>query len=641
MSGSQYFQKNLTVLRTINEAQAESVAAAATKLIERTYPCKRLEDGWVETYVPTQFDGSTQRVFTSGLPPKQEVEQWTASLEIEQNRDHAVILLGMGLGYHPMAVLQHLPQNGVLAMVEPDALLFLTAFVHVDLSRMLADRRLHLFVGQPLNKTIDSIGAELEWPRFLVLSHQVAATPLLARANPDYPARFAQAWRDALQRETMYRRSRVNHGVEVVKNTIANADALMRFPGVNHLWEQFNETPAVLAAPGPSLEQRIDALKAMQGRALITCVNSAYPILRKHGIAPHIVFTMDHNERNARSFDEAAPSDETVLVADPRIHSRIIRHFGANVMMASWRTTLETTGAPAPVGQIPTPDRSGNSISTWLQTLTGDKGDVFGSGSVTVAGFHILARMGCRPILLMGQDLAFSGDKAYADGTIFDDKSLPRDEQVSHHVTSVTGDKIATSDTLNLYRLLLEHEIKRFGVPVFNLSLGADITGAPPADPAKIGSAFAENETAAPQALRTLLSQYQPHTNRKVLREQMRSAVQELRGFAAQARAGINTIPPEESPSETSREKIARAQGLERLIQDCAKEHPLAMELLNELLQEAHFDHEENRWRLMVLPETQGAEESLRSAVRVLDAFVAQSDYLQTLLLQKIEFLER
>lgn len=641
MSGGQYFQKNLTVLRTINEGQAESVAAAAARLVERTYPCKRLEDGWVETYVPTQFDGSTQRLFTSGAPPKQEVENWADSLEIEQNHDHAVILLGMGLGYHPMAVLQRLPPNGVLAMVEPDALLFLTAFVHVDLSRLLSDRRLHLFVGQPMNKTIDSIGAELEWPRFLVLSHQLAATPLLARTNPDYPTRFARAWRDSLQRETMYRRSRAVHGVEVVKNTIANSDSLMRFPGVNHLWGQFNETPTVLASPGPSLERRLDALKQMQGHALITCVNSAYPILRKHGITPQIVFTMDHHERNARSFDEPAPSDETVLIADPRINPRIIRHFEPNVFMTSWRTTLEQTGAPAPIGQVPTPERSGNAVSKWLQTLTGDKGDVFGSGSVAVAGFHILARMGCRPILLMGQDLSLSSGKAYAAGAIFDDKSLPRDDQVSHYVAGVTGDKVATSDTLNLYRLLLEHEIKRFGVPVFNLSLGADITGAPPADPAKILGEITQTESTGQQTLRALLEQYQPQTNRKVMRERMRDAVQELRAFAAQARAGINTIPPEESPRETTREKNTRAQSLERLIQDCAKEHPLAMELLNELLQEAHFDHEENRWRALVLTEAQGAEETLRSAVRVLDAFVAQSDYLQTLLLQKIEFLER
>ncbi len=641
MSGGQFFQKNLAVLRTINGEQADSVAAAASRLIERTYPCKRLQDGWIETYVPTQVDGSTQRQFTSGLHPKDEVAQWAASLEIKQNYDHAVILIGMGLGYHPMAVLEHLPENGVLAMVEPDPLLFLTAFVHVDLSRMLSDRRLHLFVGQPLARTIDSIGAELEWPRFMVLSHQIAAAPLITRTHPDYPTQFAKAWRDALQRETMYRQSRIHHGVEVVKNTINNADALMRFAGVNHLWGQFADAPAVMAAPGPSLEQRINALKQMQGHVLVTCVNSAYPILRKHGVTPDIVFTMDHNERNVRSFEEPEPSSDTVLIADPRIHPRIIRHFGPNVVMTSWRTTLEQTGAPAPLGEIPTPERSGNAISAWLQTLTGDKGDVFGSGSVAVAGFHILARMGCRPIVLMGQDLAMSGDKAYAAGTIFDDKAMPRDDRVSHYVPSVTGDKVPTTDTLNLYRKLLEHEIKRFGVAVYNLSLGADIIGAPPVEPKTILSSVTQNQPQAPETLQNALSRYQPKTNRKVMREAMRDAIDELKAFAAQARAGINTIPSEESPRETPREKVARAQSLEQLIQECSKQHPLAIELLNELLQEAHFDHEDNRWRMMVMPDEQSAEESLRSAVRVLDAFVAQSDFLQSLMKQKIEYLER
>lgn len=638
MSGGQFFQKNLTVLRTINEEQAEAVAGAASKLLDRIYPCRKLNDGFVETYVPSLTDGSTFRLFPDGSP-KDEVKRWADSLNVEANGDHAVILLGMGLGYHPMAVLDRLPENGALALVEPDALLFLTAFVHVDLSRLLSDRRLHLFVGQTIARSIEAIGREMKWGRFMALNHQVAAVPLLMRVQPSFGHSFADQWNDALKRETMYRNSRVQHSQDVVKNTVANADALMRLPGVERLFGRFEGAPAVSVAPGPSLNDNFDVLKALQGRALIACVNSAYPILRRSGIDPDIVFTMDHSERNVKSFDEDAPPPNAVLIADPRIHPRIIRHFEPNACLASWRTTTEVTGDPKPVGQIPVPKRSGNALSLWLQSIVGEKGDVFGPGSVAVVGFHILARMGCGPIALLGQDLALQGERAYADGTIFDDKALPRDDAPSRKVPGVDGGEVAVTETLHLYRKLLEHEIARFGRPVYNLSAGAAIAGAPAINP----QSFLNELPPLEQPIATMFSEavggYQPVTNRKVLRERLRDAARDLDEFARMAREGINGVPADES-DETPGQKQARASELEALSSQCAEAHPLAMELLNELLQPAHFEHDDSRWRTQTLPFDQAAEERLRASIRVLDSFVTQSDHLRTLLLKKAEMLE-
>ncbi|MBI1387756.1 MAG: DUF115 domain-containing protein [bacterium] len=639
MTQEQFLQKNLAVLRTINADQANAIQAAAPQFIERMYPVRRYEGGWAEVYVPNTRDGSTHRLFYTRNPAA-ELTEWAESLKLQQNKVHAVLLLGMGLGFHPQAVLERLPQNGAMALIEPDALLFLTAFVHIDLSRLLSDPRVHLYVGQTLEKTVECIGSEMHWSRFIVLPHQAVATPLLRQSRPDYPTRFAQLWRDTLQREIMYRNSRIEHGLESARNTIGNIEAILRRPGVNQLFERFAGQPAALVSPGPSLEGNLDALRAASDRLLIACVNTAYPILRRAGIEPDAVFTMDHHERNVKSFDEPAPAEKTMLIADPRISPRIIKHFDPNVFLSAWRTNLETIGSPAPIGEIPTPERSGNEIYGWLQGLAGEKGDVHGPGSVAVAGFHILARMGCQPIVLVGQDLAFTQDKAYASGAIFDDKNLPRDDAVSHWVESVDGGKVGTSDTLYLYKRLLEHEIMRFGVPVYNASSGAAIAGAPAAPLPRLVEALEGSPVAANRAMHDIASQFTPVTNRKVLREALRDASIQLRRFAEEAREGLTKLPEEVKPNESVADKKRRTEELEAAISGCTRNHPLAMRLLNELLQEAHFDRDDTRWRMIALPETEAAEAYLRACGRVLNAFVAQASQLEDLFAQTIELLE-
>ena len=115
----------------------------------------------------------------------------------------------------------------------------------------------------------------------------------------------------------MYRNARSQHGAQVVMNTLRNMEVIHRCPGIALLYKQFTNIPAVLVSAGPSAEKALPVLKQFGKRFLIACVNTAYPLLRRQGIMPHLVFTMDHHERNILSFELTEESDRTYLVADP------------------------------------------------------------------------------------------------------------------------------------------------------------------------------------------------------------------------------------------------------------------------------------------------------------------------------------
>lgn len=639
MNEGPFFLKNIESLQRLNPEQAEAIGALSPKVSARLYTVSELKSGF-SGFSLKSSSGELVSLFKTN-DPETELKTWIENASLESEPFHTLILLGFGLGYEALRLLERLPKNSILAIVEPDPFQFFTAIHHVDLSVLLGNERVHFYVGQSLEKTVESIGSELQWGRFVNLPFRILAAGFMRRSRPDFLHQFNAVWRDALQREMMYRRSRVEHGEAVVMNTIANAEAVLACPGVSSLFYHFDGLPAVLAAAGPSLEKTIPALQKLQDRVLIACVNTAYPILRKNGVRPHIVFTMDHNERNVLSFDDDTPSPETYLIADPRIHPRIVRHFYPRVFLVSWRSTTETLGDPAPLDRIPVPKMSGNSLYMWLQELSGSKGDVFGPGSVAVVGFHTLARLGCRPIILAGQDLAFTEQKVYAGGTIFDDKSLPQDSNVTHEVPSVGGGTVGTSDTLHLYRKLLEHEIARFKIPVFNTSSGALINGS---ITTRIESLFDEippRDVDIAGHLAGLFRSYVPRADTIDLRRALQDALVKLQHFAAAAKDALEVMPLEPELTLSESEQRSLLQRLEKSVADCSKEHKNTLELLNELLQETHFEFEDSRWRTYLeADERKVVLEKLRNHARILDAFIKQASLLSFLLEEKIEKLD-
>jgi hypothetical protein len=351
---------------------------------------------------------------------------------------------------------------------------------------------------------------------------------------------------------------------------------------------------------------------------------------------------MDHSERNIRSFENDIPSRETYLIADPRIEPAIVRHFQDRVFWASWKSTTETIGYPKPLDQIPVPKMSGNAIYLWLQSMLGAKGDVYGPGSVAVVGFHILARLGCKPIILVGQDLAFTDDKTYAPGTIFDDQTLIHDTSAVHEVDSVDGGKLLTSESLYLYRKLLEHEIARFEIPVFNASGGAVINGS---ITSRIDTLFDEipiQRIHVSSQLSMLHQSYKPRMDEIDLKRTFQASIKKIQVFEERAKKGLDGYPPDPELSLSIPQMKALLTQFEQAIFDCTNHHKEAFELLNELLQESHFDFEESRWRSMLLTdEKEILLEKLRNNARALDAFIRQANLLISQFEEKIFILDQ
>ncbi|EPR40227.1 protein of unknown function DUF115 [Desulfovibrio sp. X2] len=93
-----------------------------------------------------------------------------------------------------------------------------------------------------------------------------------------------------------------------------------RCPDVEALRDSFAGGTAVLVGAGPDLDERLDLLRRLKGRALIICVNNALRTLVRRGIEPDICLVMDPALMIAKSYTDVPHLPDTLLVAHRFCH---------------------------------------------------------------------------------------------------------------------------------------------------------------------------------------------------------------------------------------------------------------------------------------------------------------------------------
>ncbi len=558
-------------------------------------------------------------------------ERWSVARagELGASPEHALLVLGMGLGGHLALLLESIDPEGCLVVYEPDPAVFLTALMCVDLSGVLADPRLRLLTGMTPERAVDIVGEEQSWGRFLHMPSRILIHPPALRLYPESCREFTDCWNEAIEREDAYLRSRAGHGEIVVYNTVGNLPRLFDCPGVAALYGRFADTPALLIGAGPSLTGQLETVREAAERMWIVCVNSAYPILRRAGIAPHFVLALDHEPRNWDSFNGLEHDPRTHLIVDPRTDPRIPEEFPGRTFLLSWHTTTECLGSPAPPHEIPLARGGGNSLYHWIQERLGPKGTVSATGSVAVAAYQLLALWGCRPLLLLGMDLAFPDGETYAKGTIFDDRENPRDDRIVRKIPSTSGAPVGTSVTLNLYRRLLEHEIQRFRCPTWNASLGgAQIAGTEAMALDATLERIAPRESPHPADLYALAEREDAlFEHRDGVAAVLKVATGDLIALVGAAGQAVRNMPEESAYMPPQAVEAA-----ERELATLRERHPIAHYLLNELLQKALADFEKARWEYLRLPVKRRGGARIARCRRALMEIVRQAIHLHSLL---------
>lgn len=226
-------------------------------------------------------------------------------------------------------------------------------------------------------------------------------------------------------------------------NSTLNTPALLKAPLIQSFKNKFKGTPGIVISTGPSLNHTLPFLKNLENKAVIYCADSGYRMVREQGVTPHFVGCFERTGLTKRFF-ENLQTDPSYLIATSVVYKNSIEafqnrlihflrpHFGMKYFFPNIPTSMVTMSSVAHLGLY----------SLWL--------------------------MGCSPIYLVGQDLAFDPETklAHASGHPF-----TKDEQpwVGIKAENHRGEIVETDFLWLEFSYTLAEIIRRYHIDCFNV----------------------------------------------------------------------------------------------------------------------------------------------------------------------------
>jgi hypothetical protein len=171
-----------------------------------------------------------------------------------------------------------------------------------------------------------------------------------------------------------------------------NLEVILSNNGILPLENKFKDTPAIIAATGPSLNKNIHLLPEIKDRAVFFGADASLNTFLKYEpkIIPHIICSLERNLTTKNHFAQIPQENKKYmndiwLAGCPVVRPEVYQEWhGKHIVLFRDFAHFK-----------------------WLGL---DKGILNTGKSVTNMAFMLAHYMGCSPIILVGQDLAFAPD---------------------------------------------------------------------------------------------------------------------------------------------------------------------------------------------------------------------------------------
>ncbi len=559
---------------------------------------KRIDPTLARRLETLRYDREPYRIFNSrsGLPvvevtrenhttclcskidPQREAERLArSSLD---GTEQLVVVFGMGLGYHLKEMLL-VNSQALFVIIEPDLELFAEILKARDLSDLLLTKRVLLFI-EPENIDFDELAlhpSAANMKQVVLRSYRILYEGKALQASRDF-----QAYLDGkrINIATLKRFDRL-----WTKNTFKNCHCFFTRGGVSLLRDRFRGLPAIVLAAGPSLEKDLPLLKKYGGKAVLIAVDTVLGTLLERGIHPDFAVAVDPQLINSYHLAGLVLFPKTeeppILVADPAVYPTVLRTYRGEILITS---------------SVFSPGRI-------IEQFAEIKGSIAAGGSVATAAFDLARILGADPILLMGLDLSFAGERTHISGSYVERyiqshayrfRTIP--SFAGHYIrggdprvlTDKSGRSVLSDRRMLLYRSWFERQVRFETTTILNATRGGlSIEGIPDIMPDDIGQYVASSNGKKGKMIeiRNLVRSAPVQTERSrrfveylVERQKELREIQSLSARAVECAKNLIHSPSTESERELS--------GLEESIlsyRDCSRLVGMVMqESINEAL---------------------------------------------------------
>lgn len=200
------------------------------------------------------------------------------------------------------------------------------------------------------------------------------------------------------------------------KNSVKNIKNIINHPDVLSLKDLFSGKPAVIVSSGPSLDDHIETLKINKDKVIIFATGNSATTLINNGIKPDFICFIDNNDNTAQVVD--VDISNVNIIAQPTANPNV---FNLN----SKRKFVFYT--------------ENDLFSRWMKKIGDFNFPEYDSkGTVSYCACISAIISGCNPIILMGQDLAYTKNKCYASSSAYGGLEVKFNSETEQYEINIT-----------------------------------------------------------------------------------------------------------------------------------------------------------------------------------------------------------
>lgn len=319
--------------------------------------------------------------------PEPEASEWVKSFKETASR--TVILFGGGDGKIIRKLLDVLDAKSLILVCEP------LKHDYEALNEKIRDVRvITIDFSEDPTQFRDELIKQVDF--YSIARMDVCTHPAYDSAFPREYSLFVRMVSDNRERLLVNLNTMTRFRDEGTIHILENIEAISKAYFIGDLKKTaISETTAVIVSAGPSLDKNIEDLRAAKGRALIIAVDTALKYMLARDIVPDLFVTIDP-DKPMENFADGRVRDIPVIF-DEQTPSELLREHRAAKILYNCRDypkkLFEACGAVV-------------------------EKNIPSGGSVATAAFAICCDLGIKNIILIGQDLAYTGEQTHAGGVV-------------------------------------------------------------------------------------------------------------------------------------------------------------------------------------------------------------------------------
>ena len=327
----------------------------------------------------------------------------------EDSLNHVHIIYGIGLGY----LFQEFAEKalGKVILYEPSVEMLRVTFEIVDFLPVLVKK--NVFVAS----TFEDIKNIIAGVHLIGTKSKINFLNFHRENFGKEISKFAQDINTYISIVDFNRKFEAVNNDSFVWSTVNNLSKRIKAKPLSILKDAYKNVPSVIVSAGPSLYENIQKLKDIKDKVVIFSVGTAFKELIKNDIIPDFLVVIERFDTSKQFTEFADILPNVNLICEPFTAGNVLNLPFKNIFI----------------------NFSNELVSNlWLAELFDEKFDEYETrGTVSYCGLNSAKILGCNPLILLGQDLAYRNGDCYSKNSVYHSLKIKYDNDLAKEVLYV------------------------------------------------------------------------------------------------------------------------------------------------------------------------------------------------------------